>query len=338
VRIWVDLANSPQVLFFRPIIADLRERGHEVVITSRDFAQTVQLADSYGMAHTPLGRHGGRKWGNIVRQTFGRSAELAKWARSQGPFDLAVSHNSYSQALAATWLRVPFVTLMDYEHQPFNHVCFRLARRVIVPEAFPDEALAKYGARRKTSKFPGLKEQVYLSDFVPAPNYLEENDIPEERVIIALRPPAPWAAYHRFENPLFDTTLNMVADRSDTFVVFLPRIPAQGDAVKSLGYPNVWVPPRALDGPNLLYHADMVISGGGTMNREAAVLGTPVYTVFKGQLGSVDRYLTERGRMVQISEVEDLSRMAIRKRNGHVNTMIQPGLVQVVTDLILQAG
>lgn len=337
MKIWIDLANSPQVLFFRPIISELRSRGHHIVITSRDFAQTLALADQHGLEHTPVGQHGGKRWTNIIRRTGGRALELSKWARRESGIEMALSHNSYGQALAAMLLRVPFVTLMDYEHQPFNHVCFRLARRVIVPESFPDEYLGRYGAARKAVKYPGLKEQVYLSDFCPSPGFLQEHDIPAQPILAVMRPPAPWAAYHRFENTLFDDVLSWLARQPDTFIVFLPRIPSQGDAARSLGFPNVWVPPQTLDGPNLLYHADLVISGGGTMNREAAVLGTATYTLFKGELGAVDRYLIERGRMVQVSEPEDLAKIKVQKRAGRANALLDTGLIGKITDQIIGA-
>lgn len=339
MNIWIDLANSPQVLFFRPIIAALQRRGHDIRITSRDFAQTVALADRCGLRHTPIGTHGGRRWLNIFRRTAGRALELAQWARRQGGIDLAVSHNSYGQALAAALLRVPFVTLMDYEHQPFNHVCFRLARRVIVPATFPDSSLARYGAAKKAVKYPGLKEQLYLADFAPSPDYLRQHQIPEQQVLIVMRPPAPWAAYHRhFEDTLFDVVLAKLACQPEAQIVFLPRVPPQGEAVKQLGYPNVWVPPQALDGPNLLYHADLAISGGGTMNREAAILGTPAYTVFKGQLGAVDQYLIQHGRMTQIQTAADVDTIRVVKRNGHSRPMANAELVERVTDMILEVA
>ncbi len=152
MRIWVDLANSPQVLFFRPILQRMQQLGHTVALTSRDFAQTRALADEYAIPHTPVGQHGGKKWSGIIRRNLGRAVELRRWAKRQPKFDLAVSHNSYTQALAAAWLGIPFVTLMDYEHQPLNHFCFRLARRVIVPAPFPDEMLQKFGALAKAQK------------------------------------------------------------------------------------------------------------------------------------------------------------------------------------------
>jgi len=178
MRIWLDLANSPQVLFFRPIVPELERFGHLVTITSRDFAQTTQLADRYGLRHTVVGAHGGKRLSKIGLRVIERAWQLVRFARLR-KFDLAVSHNSYAQALAATALRIPFVTSMDYEHQPANHLCFRLASRVIVPVYFPGWALRKYGATpQKTGYYHGLKEQVYLADFTPQPASPQTESLP----------------------------------------------------------------------------------------------------------------------------------------------------------------
>jgi predicted glycosyltransferase len=339
MRIWVDLANSPQVLFFRPILAELKRQGHEIMITSRDFAQTVALADQHGLTHTSIGHHGGSRWLNIFRRTMGRAVALAQWAGRQKPIDLVVSHNSYSQAVAARLIRRPFVTLMDYEHQPFNHICFRLARRVIVPETFPDISLRRFGATKKAVKYPGLKEQLYLMDFTPAPGYLSKLGIPEDQVVIAMRPPAPWAAYHRqFTNTLFDHVLTTLAQEEQLYIIFLPRVALQGEAVRKLGYRNIYVPEAALDGPNLLYHADLAISGGGTMNREAAVLGTRAYTVFNGKLGAVDQYLIDRGRLCQIACEAEVGKIKAEKHGHAKKTMLDSDLVGLITQLILDGA
>jgi predicted glycosyltransferase len=334
MRIWIDLANSPQVLFFRPIITELERRGHSVTITSRHFAQTAQLADHYGMQHTPIGGHGGKRLFMIGLQIVERAWHLARFGRCQ-KFDLAVSHNSYAQALAAFSLRIPFVTLMDYEHQPANHLCFRLARRVIVPEFFPAWALHKYGATaRETVYYHGLKEQVYLADFTPQPDYLASVDLPEDRVLAVMRPPGSWGLYHHFENPLFERVLGYVAGNPEVHVVFLPRVPSQRDAICARGHVNVWVPPMALDGPNLLYYADLVVSGGGTMNREAAVLGTPAYSVFKGRLAAVDCYLIDHGRMRHVAEEPDISDIQVCKKSRQ-DPLASGLLIQEIADAIL---
>ncbi len=336
MRIWIDLATSPQVVFFRPILSCLAERGHEILITAQDYAQTIPLLERYGLPGERIGRHGGHGVRGKAFASLERSRHLARWARRHRPIDLAVSHNSYTQALAARLVGIRTVTLMDYEYQPMNHICFRLANRVIVPECFPEEVVTRCGASKKTLRYPGFKEQVYLSNFSPVEDYRNEFQLPPDRVTIAMRPPATWTMYHRsIKNPLFEDLLRQLAERGDTFIILLPRIPEQGDTVRRLGYSNVWIPPRALDGPMLVYTADMVISGGGTMNREAAVLGTPAYTVFMGKSPAVDRELMRLGRMVAIATAGDIRKIRIEKKD-HTQPLCNRSLAESITELILQ--
>ncbi len=337
MRIWVDIVNSPQVLFLRPIISELERRGHEVVLTTRDFAQTIELADRAGLRHTPLGRHGGASRGRTIRVNLERAVALVRHLRRQR-FDLAISHNSYSQAIAARLLGVPFVTMMDYEHTRPNHLAFRLARRVLVPDVFPEAALRAFGAAHKTVRYPGLKEELYLGQFVPDPDFLTRSSLPTEKTLVVVRPPAYWADYYRGKGDLFRALLRHILDDPSSFVVFLPRIAEQACSVRHVPTAKLIVPAQALDGPNLLYHADVVASAGGTMNREAALLGTPTYTVFEGLLGAVDKALICQGRLRSIRSERDLETVKIQKK-----VCCQPlpargaELVAFVTDAILEA-
>ncbi|HJZ04295.1 MAG TPA: DUF354 domain-containing protein [Patescibacteria group bacterium] len=334
MNIWIDLSNSPHVLFFRPIILELQKRGHRVTVTSRDYAQTNQLADLYAIQHTPIGVHGGKKLYEIALRVVDRTWKLMRFARGK-KFDLAVNHGSYSQSLAAFALRVPFVTLDDYEYSPASPVMVLSARRIIVPIYFPDWALRKYGApKRKIVYYHGVKEQMYLADFIPQENYLASVGIPADRIVVVMRPPATWTLYHHFENPLFERALEFVVNTPFVYIVFLPRIPSQGDSIQTKGYPNVWIPSSALDGPNLLHYSDVVISGGGSMNREAAVLGTPTYSLFKGKLAAVDSYLIGLGRMKHITEENDIPMIEIVKKE-HQSRLSGENLVMEVADAIL---
>jgi len=332
MNVWVDLANSPQVLFFRPILAGLKALGHRITITTRPYAQTVGLTERFSLAHTPIGGHGGRSLRGLAIQNFVRAARLLNWASGRG-FDLALSHNSYSQILAARLAGIPVVTLMDYEHQPLNHLAFRLARRVIVPEVFPDDRLAGFGARRKAKKYPGIKEQVYLSDFVPQADFRRREGLPEDAPLVVIRPPADWTAYHRFENRLFDSLLDALSGQkaNGACLLFLPRLASQAEAVR--GLPGLRIADKIYDGPDLLYHADLVVSGGGTMNREAAVLGAPTWTVFRGKPAAVDRSLIEAGRMVRIDEETDLARLRI-PQTAVRELFIKEGLVDEIIALL----
>jgi predicted glycosyltransferase len=320
MRIWVDLANSPHVPFFRALAAEFRRRGHEVEATAREFAQTVELAEAAGFAPAVVGGHGGGKLSGKAGNLVGRAWALARWASGRG-FDLAVSHNSYSQVLAARLLRLRSVTLMDYEHQPANHLAFRLASRVVVPRAFPAEALRRFGARaRKVRRYEGIKEDVYLADFEPDARFaatLRERfgvDTGSDTLVV-VRPPAREALYHRFENELFDELLARLLAAPRAKVLLLARTEGQrGTLAARFRAENLFTPREALDGANLLACADLVVSAGGTMNREAAALGVPAATVYAGRRAAVDEQLVGEGRLQRIATREDLESLRVEKK------------------------
>jgi predicted glycosyltransferase len=338
MRIWIDLANSPHVPFFRALIPEFVAREHQVELTARDFAQTVDLAMKAGMTPHVIGGHGGGsitgKAGNLV----GRAAALRKWARDRG-FDLAVSHNSYAQIAAAAALGIRTVTLMDYEHQPANHLAFRLASRVIVPRAFPPAELKKYGAStRKVKRYEGTKEDVYLADFVPEPAFAEtlrRLGINGEDLLIVARPPAREALYHRFENELFDELLAYLSSRDDVKIILLPRSDAQREDFAALKSPNLIIPSEALDGSNLIAHADLVISAGGTMNREAAALGVPAASIYAGKWAAIDEELMREGRLQRIASIDDLRALPMLKKRG-LNPRHATSVRGQIVELILQ--
>ena len=338
MRIWIDLANSPHVPFFRALIPEFMAREHQVEITARDFAQTVELAAKAGMIPHVIGGHGGGsitgKAGNLV----GRAAALRKWARDRG-FDLAVSHNSYAQIAAAAALGIKTVTLMDYEHQPANHLAFRLASRVIVPRAFPAAELRKYGASlRKVKRYEGTKEDVYLADFSPDRSFTEvlrKLGVASEDVLVVVRPPAREALYHRFENELFDALLARLSSRDDAKIILLPRSDAQRLEYEKRGWLNMIMPPEALDGANLIAAADLIISAGGTMNREAAALGVPAVSIYAGQWAAIDEELVREGRLQWISSREQIESLQVKKKS-RINPRAARVVKEEITRLILE--
>ncbi len=319
MRIWIDLANSPHVPFFRALIPEFISLGHQVEITARDFAQTVELATKAGMLPHVIGGHGGGTFRGKAGNLVGRAAALRKWARNRG-IDLALSHNSYAQIAAASSLGIKSVTLMDYEHQPANHLAFRLATRVVVPRAFPAAELRKYGAStRKVKRYDGLKEDVYLAEFKPDSSFkemLHKLGVASEDVLIVARPPAREALYHRFENELFDDLLGKLNAEANVKVVLLPRTEAQRAEYESRKLSNLIMPREALDGANLIAAADLVISAGGTMNREAAVLGVPAVSVYAGKWAAVDEELVKEGRLQKISSPAEIDSLQLVKKSG----------------------
>src|SRR2546430_10797960 len=295
MRVWIDLTNSPHVLVLRPVVQLLRARGHEVEVTARDFAQTLQLCARFGIEPTVVGRHRG---GRVAAKALGfasRSAALARWARGRR-FDLAVGHGSNDVSVAAALLRVPASTAFDYEWASVQHnVNCRLARAVVVPDAIPPDRLRRYGATpAKLRRYEGLKEEYYLADFEPDDRVLGELGLDRDQPLAVVRTPPSVSLYHRFENDLFARVLRRLGD-TDAQAVVLPRTPEQRAELAAAG--GLVVPERAVDAQSLVAFADVVVSAGGTMNREAVALGTPVYTVFEGRLGAVDERLLAEGRL-----------------------------------------
>ena len=315
MRVWIDLANSPHVPFFRALTDRFIAAGHEVEITARDFAETVPLARAARFDPHVIGKHGGREVSGKAGNLLGRASELIKWARKQR-FDLAVSHNSYSQILAARTLRIKTVTLMDYEHQPANHLAFRLASRIIVPASFPDADLRRFGARvGKVRRYHGTKEDVYLADFQADPAFkarLCELGINPDNVLVLMRPPAVEALYHRFQNTLFDEALEMLLKNDNVRVVLLPRNDDQ--RTRYTGRERLIVPSSPLPGADLIAASDLVVSAGGTINREAAALGVPAASIYAGKWAAVDEYLINEGRLTRISENTDLKELVVQKK------------------------
>ena len=337
MRIWIDLANSPHVPFFRALIPEFVRRGHQVETTARDFAQTVEMAEAARLAPVVIGEHGGRALAGKAGNLVGRAAALWRWARGRG-FDLAVSHNSYAQTAAARALSIKSVTLMDYEHQPANHVAFRLASRVIVPRAFPEEALRRFGARSaKVRRYNGTKEDVYLADFRPDPHFAEtlrELGVGADDVLVVARPPARDALYHRFDNELFDELLGQLCAQAGVKIILLPRTEAQRAAYSTRTCQNLILPRTALDGADLIAAADLVVSAGGTMNREAAALGVPAATIYAGSWAAIDEELIREGRLRRIRTREDLAALPVeKKRNAQARHA--PHVRAEVTELIV---
>lgn len=342
MKIWVDLANAPHVAFFLPIIKELEKQGHSVAISMRDFNQTVELAQINGLEGTVIGKHGGKSRIGKFFNLIGRSRRLVSFSRHL-PVDVAVSHNSYTQTIAGRQIGAKVVTIMDYEGQPANHIAFRMANRVIVPYCFPEEALRRFGARdSKVQHYQGFKEQVYLSSFRPRRTFFPElirscglnmNWNPQDTVIVVVRTPASMAAYHHFSNDLFEKLLSRLDTQLGVTVILLPRTEDQRVYYKRK-FANICIPNNPLPGNDLVYYSDLVISAGGTMNREAAILGTPVCTIFAGELPAVDKSLIALGRLKTLETERDLDHLKIEKKKKQ-EVMKNPGLLKEMVDMII---
>ena len=313
MRIWIDMTAPAHVLVFRPVIERLRERGHDVTVTARDYGQTLGLLEMHGIDHLRFGEHGG---GSRVRKGLAlaqRTGALTRFAR-RNRFDLALAHGSNDLAIAAKALRIPAANTFDYEFAVLqHHIGCRLARRVIVPDRLPAERLRRFGVGPgKLVQYPGLKEEYYLADFEPDAVALDALGVDRDRVVAVFRPPPEVSMYHR-DNPFFAALLERVGHDDGVHAIVIPRVDAQRDQVRSLNLPSVIVPDGAVDAQSLIALADLVVSAGGTMNREAVALGTPVYTIFKGVLGGVDEALIAEGRL---RPLDDPNAVVIEKKHS----------------------
>ncbi|HTZ06856.1 MAG TPA: DUF354 domain-containing protein [Gaiellaceae bacterium] len=314
MRVWIDMTASAHVLVFRPLIEIMRGRGDEVEITARDYAQTLELLELHGLDAEVIGRHGGRSRVRKARQMTSRLGALRKWAKPRD-FDVALAHGSHELTITARRLGVPSSTTFDYEFATLQHqLGCRAATKVVVPDAIPPERLEKYGAvPPKLLQYPGLKEEYYLSDFEPDRSLLDRFGVDAARVLVVLRPPPDVSLYHRHSNPLFPQTLDHLGRLENVHAFVLPRTEEQREYVRSLALPSVILPETAVDAQSLIALADVVVSAGGTMNREAAALGVPVYTTYGGRLGGVDEELIRDGRLKPLTDPRALD---LRKREG----------------------
>jgi uncharacterized protein len=334
VKVWVDFTASAHPLVFRPLVERLKEQGHEVEITARDYAQTLQLIESHGMTATVIGHHGGRSSLGKATQMRARLKALRAWARERD-FDLALAHGSHELTMTARRLGVPSSTTFDYEWAWLQHqLGCRAATRVVVPESIPPERLARYGTTPpKLQRYPGLKEEYYLADFEPDASVLTDWQIDAARVLVVLRPPPDVSLYHRHSNPLFPQTLEHVGTRDDVHAFVIPRTDEQREYVSSLELPSVIVPEEAVDAQSLIAFADLVVSAGGTMNREAAALGVPVYTTYGGRLGGVDEQLIREDRLRPLTDPRALE---LRKRERRADDRVRRD-PQELLNLLLSA-
>jgi predicted glycosyltransferase len=307
-RIWIDLDNSPHVPFFIPIIEELNKRGYSTYLTARDAYQVVELLDLHHLSCTRVGRHYGKLKVMKVFGTTYRALQLARVAMKED-LALAVSHGSRAQLMAAAFLRIPSVVIIDYEHARSLKVVN--STWTMMPEVVHPNGNQNHDQR--ALKYPGLKEDVYVPRFRPDPALRSRLGVSDQEILVTVRPPASEAHYHNPQSDiLFHAVIEFLAQKSKVRMVLLPRNERQSVSIRNewpelIKSGKVIIPDRVVEGLNLLWFSDLAISGGGTMNREAAALGVPVYSIFRGEIGAVDRYLSDAGRLVLLEKIEDVS-------------------------------
>ena len=316
MRVWVDLTNTAHVVVLRPLVELLEQRGHEVVLTARPLSHTIELLDDWGHPYTAFGAHGGARRSDKGRAALSRARQAVAFGRAHGPFDAGLAHGSTDLPIASRLLRFPNTTMFDYEFAIAQHTLNgRTAHRVLVPEGIPPERLRRFGMTgSKLVRYPGLKEEYVLHGFVPDPSVVDGLGVDRSRPLAVVRTAPSYALYlGGAETPLLPRLLRHL-DAQGVQSVVLARTAEQTADVQSLGLPSVIVPPRAVEARSLVAEADALFSAGGSMNREAAALGTPVYSMFEGRLGGVDEHLIEQGRLQLLAPDADVSDIVVERR------------------------
>jgi predicted glycosyltransferase len=308
MRVWFDLTNTAHVFVLRPLAELLEARGHEVTLTARPLSHTLDALDDWGHPYTALGHHGGASRLGKARAAASRTVKLLRFARSRR-FDCALAHGSTDLPITCRLRGIPSTAMLDYEWAVLQHrISCRFASRALAPDAIPLERLANLWARPpKLVRYPGLKEEYYLNDFEPNPSVLDELGIDRERLLCVVRTAPSYALYlGGSENALLPRLLRHLGKQDQLQTVVMARTPEQAQLISELRLENMIVPGRAVDGRSLIAYADLIVSAGGTMNREAAVLGTPAWTIFEGKMGAIDEMLIAQGRLHTLRDVDEI--------------------------------
>jgi len=340
-KIWIDLENSPHVLFFNPIIKELEKRGYQVIVTARDYAQVFGLADLFHLKYKKIGRHFGKNNFLKVVGLLIRALQFIPILLKEKP-DLALSHGSRSQLVIAVISRLPSITATDYEHGQW--LPFMRPTLLIVPEVMSEKVIKKHA--KAISKYSGIKEDVYVQNLVPDSTILKYLGIDDEKVVATIRPPATIAHYHNPKaDELFEEVIDHIGSSPNTRIIIVPRTNEQSVKIrkkwpKFFESGKITIPEQVVDGLNLIWHSDLVLSGGGTMIREAAALNVPAYSFFRGTIGDIDKYLSETGRLSLLSSVEDVrTKIVLEKRHRpdrleHEERPALKGIVDMVETML----
>ncbi|MCE1165535.1 MAG: DUF354 domain-containing protein [Bacteroidetes bacterium] len=313
--IWFDLDNSPHVPVFRPLFGELKKNGIDFIVTARDYAQTKSLLDMWEIEHTLIGKHGGKSKAGKIANLLKRAGQLRNFIKGMD-ISAAVSHGSRTQVIAAKMMKIPSYVMLDYEYTE-SFIFNKLAARLLIPDLIPGERLKDAGFNLgKVIRYPGFKENLYLEDFIPDDEFRKKNGIPEEKILIVIRPPALLGNYHNKESEeLFRKAVEYFTQSEDTYTIIISRTKEDAGLIKDFtSKGNVTLLKKPVDGLQLLYAADMTLSGGGTMNRESALLGTPTYSIFRGRKPYLDEHLESLGKLIFINKQKDIEQICIEKK------------------------
>ena len=339
--IWFDLDNLPHVSLFRPVFMELEKRNVKYIITARDFNHTLEQLKYWNINHTAIGCHGGKNKFNKILNLFERSCQLKKYIKKFSNIGLAVSHGSRTQVVTSKYMGIKSLVMLDYEYTETKIINY-FSTYMLIPRFIPDSRLSSVGFDlKKVIKYGGFKEQLYLTDFKPDKNFRSQINIPEDAILIVIRPPALASNYHNTNSEeLLISALNYFSHNENAYCLILSRTKEDQEFIlANITLSNkIRFLKKSVDGLQLLFASDIVISGGGTMNRESALLGTKTYSIFTGKRPYLDEFLEKQGKLTFINQSDDFYNIHVKRDAGKIfyKNSIQPNLIKEIVDVIIE--
>lgn len=294
-RIWIDITNSPHVLFFRDMIRNMQIE-HDVLVTCRPLANTIELLDLFNIDYTIIGKHYGSSSIKKIIGFFLRTIQLYIFLRGSR-LNVSISHSSFYSPIVSKLLGIRCLYLNDNEHAEGNRISFLFADKILIPEYLSFEKVQKQWADlKKVAHYPGVKEGIYLWNFSKA--LKKRPDHGTKTIYIR---PEPWTAqYYKGKTNFIDDLLLEI--KKDFKIFLLPRSHEQRQHYQQDAFKGVEVLEKSIDLKDIIKNCDLFIGAGGTMTREAAVLGIPTISIYQEKLLDVDNYLIQKGFMAHCLE------------------------------------
>lgn len=296
MKIWIDLTNSPHINFFKPFINKWKSDGHEILLTTRDLANTIDLIDQNGWQFIKVGGHAGKsKLRKLIHFPI-RVGLLWNYLIKEKP-DVGISHSSFYSPLVSKLLGIPSIYLNDNEHAKGNYLAFKYASINLLPEFLKKKAKSlSWNEKYDVEFYPGIKEGIYLSQMEEKSN--SQDNHKSERIYVRLE---PWTAeYYSGKSHFMDELLLELKEKYK--IIILPRGQEQKEHYSGSKFSGIDVAEKPIPLGQILKNCKMFIGAGGSMTRELAFLGKPVLSVYQDELLEVDKYLIEHGFMYHATE------------------------------------
>jgi len=301
MKVWIDILTPKQSLFFKPLIKELRNHQHDVIVTSRDYKELNELLELHKIDSKVIGEHGGAELKQKLIASTKRILKLTEFISAENP-TVAISFSSVEATRVSFGLKIPHICISDSPHSvAVSKLTIPLSSFLFTPFVIPKKIWIQYGiSGDKIIKYKAIDAFVWLKDFKPDKQILEKLELPKEKKIITVRTYESFASYllgrtNIVSDFLVELVENIAIKFSSTQIVIIPRYLEQINYLKNkIKCKNVKILEKAIDAQSLLYFSDLFIGAGGTMSLEAALMGIPVISIFPSNPTMIEAYLIKK--------------------------------------------